>query len=143
MIIGIISGYFNPLHGGHLDYINDSKLRCEKLIVIINNDFQVSLKGSIPFMDELHRKYIIENLKSVDKTMIAVDRDSTVCESLKQLRLKYPDDELIFFNSGDRKQENLDLAECEVCKKLGIKQVVLNQPKVYSSSSLLRKLKNL
>ena len=143
MIIGIVSGYFNPLHGGHIDYINGVKLQCKKLIVIVNNDFQVSLKGSIPFMDESHRKYIIENLKSVDKTVISIDKDSTVCESLKQLRLENSEDELLFFNSGDRKKETLDPIESKVCKELNIKEVVLNQPKVYSSSVLLNKLNSL
>ena len=50
MKIAIVSGYFNPLHVGHLDYLETAKKISDKLIVIVNNDHQVSLKGSTPFM---------------------------------------------------------------------------------------------
>jgi len=76
-IRGIVSGYFNPLHGGHLDYIHGAKLNCELLTVIVNSDLQVKLKGSKPFMDENHRKYIIDSLKEVYDTMISIDTDRT------------------------------------------------------------------
>ena len=93
-------------------------------------------------MDQEHRKYIVESLKDVDEVMIAVDKDKTVCESLKTIRIAYPDDELSFFNSGDRQKGNLVTAETITCSELEIKEVVLNLPKVYSSSELLRKLKD-
>jgi cytidyltransferase-like protein len=137
---GIVSGYFNPMHGGHIDYINKSKLHCDWLIAIINNDYQVALKGSRHFMDENHRKYIIENLKSVDETIISLDKDTTVCKSLNYLRDKYPEDDLFFFNSGDRQKDNLVTAETETCRKLKIKEVVFDQSKRYSSSELLMSL---
>lgn len=139
MIIGIVSGYFNPLHYGHLEYINEAKKLSDKLICIINSDHQVSLKGSQPFMDEEHRAKIMINLKSVDEVFISIDKDKTQCESLKYLRSKYQNDDLFFFNSGDRKDGNLEISELSTCKNNNIKFQILDLPKIYSSSELLLK----
>lgn len=138
MKIGIVSGYFNPLHYGHIEYINEAKKHSDMLICIVNNDRQVTLKGSRPFMDEQHRAQILGNLKSVDEVFVSVDtKDTTQCESLAHIRNRYPDDEVTFFNSGDRKGENLVASESAVCGKVGIKVRILELPKLYSSSELL------
>lgn len=139
MKIGIVSGYFNPLHAGHVEYINASKKECDKLIVVINSDHQRKLKGSKEFMDENHRRFIVANLRSVDDTFISIDTDKAQCQTLKYLRQLYPNDELSFFNSGDRRGENLVRAETETCKEMNINEVVLDLPKIYSSSELLQK----
>lgn len=141
MIIGIVSGYFNPLHYGHIEYINAARDNSDKLICIVNSDHQVLLKGSKPFMKEDHRSKILSNLKSVDEVFVSIDKEKTQCESLKYLRVKYPDDDLILFNSGDRKGNNLDINESKICERLGIKMQILDLPKLYSSSELLNKLK--
>jgi cytidyltransferase-like protein len=138
MKVGIVSGYFNPLHLGHLEYINESKKRSDKLVCIVNSDHQVGLKGSKPFMDEAHRAAIMANMKSVDEVFISIDKDKSQCDSLRHLREKYKDDEVIFFNSGDRKGANLDTSESKVCKEVGITLEVLELPKIFSSSTLLK-----
>ena len=140
MKIGIVSGYFNPVHCGHIEYINSSKENCDKLIVVINSDYQRELKGTKEFMDENHRARIIFNLKSVDDVFISVDKDKTQCQTLRYLKNKYKQDHLIFFNSGDRKGSNLVTAESDVCKEIGIEESILDLPKIYSSSELLKKL---
>jgi len=139
-IIGVVSGYFNPLHYGHVEYINAAKEKCDHLIAIINSDYQRTLKGSKEFMDENHRSKIISNLKSVDEVFVSIDKDKTQCETLKYLRNKYITQKIIFFNSGDRKGLNLVLAESDVCKQVGIEENILDLPKIYSSSELLIKL---
>lgn len=140
MIIGIVSGYFNPLHYGHIEYINGAKESSDKLVCIVNNDHQVTLKGSRPFMDAAHRAKILANLKSVDDVFISVDTDPTVCRSLLALRDAYPDDDMIFFNSGDRTRENLILSESDTCKQADIEVKILELPKIYSSSTILKNI---
>lgn len=140
-IIGIVSGYWNPLHAGHLDYIKESKKQCDYLIVIVNNDKQVKLKGSKPFMDEKHRCVIMNSLKYVDQVRISRDNNKTVKKTLITIRENFPNDNLIFFNSGDRSTvENIDVSEAEVCKKLDIEYVFIDKPKIYSSSDILKQL---
>ena len=138
---GIVSGYFNPIHMGHIEYIQTSKDQCDYLIVIVNNDKQVKLKGSKPFMDENHRLKIMSYIQGVDEVTIAIDEDKTVCNTLNQIRKGYPDDELFFFNSGDRAPiKNAENAEIILCQKIGIKYVAIPLPKLYSSSELLKKI---
>ena len=78
----IVSGYFNPLHKGHLEYLNHAKAIADKLIVIVNNDHQRELKGSKAFQDEEERVIIISNLKAVDEVVLSIDQDRTVCPQL-------------------------------------------------------------
>ena len=141
MIKSIVSGYFNPIHRGHIEYINAAKLRGDFLIAIVNSDKQVKLKGSVPFMDEEHRLFIVNNLKSVDLAFIAQDEDKTVAASLRMIRENFPHDELRFFNSGDRNMINSESAEVIACRECNIKYVILEQPKVASSSDLIAKCK--
>jgi cytidyltransferase-like protein len=137
MKVGIVSGYFNPLHYGHIEYINEAKRHSDMLVCIVNNDRQVILKGARPFMDADHRRKILSNLKSVDEVFTSIDTDTTQCESLKYLKGAYPNDDLTFFNSGDRKGQNVDMSESDICGKIGIEVRILDLPKIYSSSELL------
>lgn len=141
IIIGIVSGYWNPQHFGHVEYIRASKARCEYLIAIVNNDKQVELKGSKKFLDERHRCLLMGEWRSVDEVFLSIDTDKHVCVSLESLRKKYPNNDMYFFNSGDRvKKEKTVSAETETCKKLGIKYVAIPLPKIYSSSELLKSI---
>ena len=87
--IGIVSGYFNPIHRGHLEYINAAKDECDFLVVIVNNDLQVELKGSKEFMDEEHRLEIVNNLKSTDMGIISIDNSPSVSETIKFIITKF------------------------------------------------------
>jgi len=133
---GIVSGYFNPIHRGHIEYINAAKNDCDYLIVIVNNDVQVKLKKSTVFMDTQHRAFIVSNLKSVNEIFISIDTDKTVSKSISMLALDYNDKNLVFYNSGDRNPENYESQEDIICNKYDIETKFLDLPKIYSSSEL-------
>jgi D-beta-D-heptose 7-phosphate kinase/D-beta-D-heptose 1-phosphate adenosyltransferase len=61
----IVSGYFNPIHKGHLEFFNNARAQAVKLFVIVNNDFQRELKGSREFQVEKERMMIVSNIKAV------------------------------------------------------------------------------
>jgi cytidyltransferase-like protein len=133
----IVSGYFNPLHKGHLEYFNNAKALCDELFVIVNNDHQRALKGSKAFQDEDERMMIVSNIKSVDKAFLSVDKDRTVCESIRQLAEKHGKDyDLAFANGGD--QNNETIPEIPVCKELGVALIDGLGDKIQSSSWLLK-----
>ena len=81
----IVSGYFNPIHKGHIEYFNNAKALADELFVIVNNDHQRALKGSKEFQDEKERVFIVENLRVVDKCFLSIDKDRTVIESIKKI----------------------------------------------------------
>ena len=137
----IVSGYFNPLHKGHIEYFSNARSQGDKLFVIVNNDLQRALKGSKEFMKEDERLCIVENLKMVDNAMISVDSDRTVCDSLRFVHSLYeqmPGGEtaLAFANGGD--QNNDTIPERPVCEELGIELIDDLGEKIQSSSWLLK-----
>lgn len=137
----IVSGYFNPLHIGHINLFRGAKELGDVLVAIINNDKQVGLKGSREFMPENERVEIIKALKYADKVMLAIDDDGSVCKSLEAVAKEYSESELFFAKGGDRNSDNIP--EKEVCKKLEIKIVDgVGGGKVQSSSWLLSKINN-
>ncbi len=134
----IVSGYFNPLHKGHIDYFHLAKQNGDKLIVIINNDAQRILKGSTEFMDQIERKLIVSELKIVDYTVLSIDNDKTVCKTLENIAIKFSKEfDLFFANGGD--QVNNKIPEADICKKLEIKMIDGLGSKIQSSSWLLKK----
>ena len=143
MRVVAISGYFNPIHSGHIDYINSAKSLGDILVVVINNDYQVELKGSKPFQDEQERLKIISNIKDVGLAFLSVDSDPSVCNSLRLIFSKYRNDpffeEMIFCNGGDRKEGGFP--EDILTDELGIRMVYnVGGEKVQSSSELLKKV---
>ena len=133
----IVSGYFNPIHKGHLEYINNAKAIADKLFVIVNSDLQRELKGSKAFQTEEERLLIIENIKAVDKAFISIDQDRTVCNTIKMIFEEFGSEyELGFANGGD--QNNDTIPERPVCENLGIKLIDGLGDKIQSSSWLLQ-----
>ena len=134
----ITSGYFNPLHIGHVNLIRDAKSFGDILVVVVNNDEQVKLKKSVPFMPEQERIEIIRALRYADDVLLSIDRDRTVAESLTAIAKKYPDAELFFAKGGDRNVGNIPENEIKACKDFNI--TIINDVgggKVQSSSWLL------
>lgn len=130
------SGYFNPLHAGHLNYLCGARELGDLLVVIVNNDDQVRLKGSRPFMGQWERQKIVKSLRYVDYAVCALDHhDTSVNHSLELLR---PD---VFANGGDVGSE-ADCREAETCRRLGIEMAfgVGGTDKIQSSSRLLARV---
>jgi glycerol-3-phosphate cytidylyltransferase/D-beta-D-heptose 7-phosphate kinase/D-beta-D-heptose 1-phosphate adenosyltransferase len=123
----IVSGFFNPLHGGHLDLIEAAKKLGDYLIVIVNNDAQqIEKKGKI-ILDEQNRARLMRALRDVDEVVIGIDPAGNHWPSTRTLELvadKYPDDELVFANGGDRPDPNaLPGPEAEMCRQKNIEMV--------------------
>ena len=134
----IVSGYFNPIHKGHLEYFNNARAAGDALFVIVNNDLQRHLKGSKEFQKEDERLFIVKNIKAVDHAMIAIDTDRTVCATLRLMHERFGDKyQLAFANGGD--QNNDSIPEAGVCNNLGIELIDGLGDKIQSSSWLLAK----
>lgn len=144
----MISGGFDPIHIGHVRYMQEAKKLGDKLIVVINNDNWFEVKGKPVFMTDVERKEIIEALGCVDEVIISGHKkgtkDISVSNEIRQIRPH------IFANGGDRSPKDIDIpcSEHQVCQELGI-EVVFNVGrggKIRSSSDLLReyskKIKN-
>src|SRR4030042_4397528 len=106
MRIIAVSGYFDPLHIGHIELFKLAKALGDKLIVIINNDKQTEMKKGKYFMPVEERGRIIQELQCVDEVFISVDEDRTVCESLRTVKPH------VFANGGDR--HNYEIPEAVV-----------------------------
>ena len=135
----IVSGYFNPIHKGHIEYFHLAKSFGDKLFVIINNDCQRKLKGSKEFMDEDERTTIIRELKVVDMVCLSIDQDRTVSKSIEKIYIDFNKKyDLAFANGGD--QNNDSSPESLICKKLGIRMIDGLGSKIQSSSWILKKV---
>ena len=128
MKIVVTSGYFDPLHVGHLECLEMAKELGDRLIVIVNSDLQAKLKKGKSFMNENDRMKIVSALKCVDEVFLSIDKDKSQCESLRHIN---PD---IFAKGGDRMSD--EIPESKVCKELGIDIVDGLGEKIRSSSDL-------
>ena len=134
----IVSGYFNPLHKGHLELFEIAKASGDQLWVIVNSDLQRELKGSKEFMDENERLIIVNAIGIVDKALISIDKDKTQCATLADLAEQYSNQyEFFFANGGD--QNNDSIPEVQVCIEKGIGLLEGLGDKIKSSSWLLKK----
>lgn len=133
----ITSGYYNPAHIGHIRLMKAAKEIGDFLVVIVNNDEQVKIKGSAPFMPQEERIEIIKSIRHVDEVFLSIDKTGRQDESLAFLAEKYKGNEIIFAKGGDSTMQNI---EKDTCEKFGIK-IALNVGggKIQSSSWLLRK----
>ena len=140
MSVIVLSGYFNPIHPGHVSLILDAKKYADKLIVIVNSDEQVKMKGGIPFMDEWARCEIVRNIKGVDEAFLAIDSDGTVVKSLERIKIDNREDKMFFGNGGDRSPHASSVPEVQFCEENKIVLVYgVGDEKRYSSSCLIER----
>ena len=104
--------------------------------MIVNNDHQRALKGSREFQKEDERMIIVSNIKAVDKAILSIDEDRTVCATLQMIAEDFGNEfELAFANGGD--QNNDTIPERPICEKVGIALIDGLGDKIQSSSWLL------
>jgi cytidyltransferase-like protein len=141
--VSVVSGYFNPIHIGHLRMIKAAKELAPHLVVIVNNDRQQLLKKGRILMTQDDRLAIVAELRSVDEAFVAVDEDSTVVASLRRVREQHPEAELLFCNGGDRSSAgDVPSAETHLSEEIGLRMVygVGGEDKADSSSRINEEL---
>ena len=132
----VVSGYFDPIHVGHLEMMKLAKQLGDELVVIVNNDKQAKLKKKKSFMSEDDRLKIVKAIRYTDAAFISVDEDKTVCGSLEKVRRNYKDYNIIFANGGDR--HSGEIPESKVCKKCDIEMIDGLGDKIRSSSKIVK-----
>ena len=128
MIRVAVSGGFDPLHVGHLEYFKRAKQLGDKLIVIVNDDSFLKRKKGKIFMPLADRVRIIQALSVVDEVVASIDKDDSVVETLRLIR---PD---IVGNGGDRTASGVEL---KLAKEIGYKMVWNLGAKIRSSSNMV------
>jgi cytidyltransferase-like protein len=137
MRIAITSGYFDPLHRGHLEALELSRRHGQALWVIVNNDAQAALKKGRAFLDEATRLAVVSHLKMVDRAILSVDKDGTVCETLVKLldELEASGHTAVFCKGGDRFAANTP--EFKILRDRNVLFVDGLGDKIDSSSSII------
>ena len=136
MKIVVVSGGFDPIHSGHIEYFKAAKLLGDKLIVAVNSDQWLINKKSKFFMSFNERANIISNLAVVDEVIdFEDDEDGSCALGLEKIKDLYPNDEIIFCNGGDRKEDNIpEMKVQNVTFKFGVG----GSNKMNSSSVILK-----
>ena len=141
--IVITSGYFNPIHPGHIECFYLAKKLGDELYVIVNNDKQAELKrGIVSFQNEDFRLKIVSSVKYVDHTILAIDEDGSICKTLEKLARElssdFEVDKIIFAKGGDRFAS--EVPEAKLCTKYNIQIIDGLGLKTHNSSDLIKGL---
>lgn len=138
MKIVLVTGGFDPLHSGHIEYFKAAKQLGDKLVVGVNSDAWLTRKKGQPFMPITERVLVIENLKMVDHCVIYDDNDGSSIEAINNVKMMYPNDDVIFANGGDRTATNIpEMSFKDIEFKFGVG----GENKMNSSSWILREWK--
>ena len=137
MRIAITSGYFDPMHRGHLELLELSRAQGDALWVIVNTDAQAALKKGKAFIDQDTRLAVTSALRVVDRAVLSVDVDGSVCATLDWLigEARAQGHEAVFCKGGDRNAANIP--EMTVLQKHGAKLIDGLGAKIDSSSRII------
>jgi len=139
--IVLVTGGFDPIHSGHIEYFKAAKQLGDLLVVGVNSDLWLSHKKGVPFLPANERFAIVENLGMVDRAMFFNDDDRSAKQAIKDVRDLYPTDQIIFANGGDRTSNNIpemDIKDDNLVFKFGVG----GEDKKNSSSWILQEWKN-
>lgn len=108
MKIVVVSGGFDPIHSGHIDYFKSAKEYGDRLIVALNSDHWLEKKKGKFFMPFPERYEIVSAINYVDEVIDFEDDDAGSCsKALEEIKKEYPNDEIYFANGGDRNNQNI------------------------------------
>jgi cytidyltransferase-like protein len=107
MKVVLVTGGFDPLHSGHISYLNHADHLGDFLVVGINSDAWLTRKKGQPFMPWRERMVVLDNLHMVDWIIDFDDSDDTAIDAIRKVKEMYPNDEIIFANGGDRTKDNI------------------------------------
>ncbi len=105
--IVLVTGGFDPLHSGHIAYLDAAKRLGDMLIVGVNSDEWLKRKKGVEFMPFTERSKIVESLKSVDSILPFDDTDGSACDAIIQVLEMYSYSDIVFANGGDRTDDNI------------------------------------
>jgi D-beta-D-heptose 7-phosphate kinase/D-beta-D-heptose 1-phosphate adenosyltransferase len=97
----LVTGGFDPLHSGHIEYFKAARALGDKLIVGVNSDEWLIRKKGRPFMTMRERCAIIKELSCVDKVISFDDSDNSACGAIYKA-MATNTGKIIFANGGDR-----------------------------------------
>ena len=105
--IVLVTGGFDPVHSGHIEYFKAAKKLGDKLIVGINSDEWLTRKKGRPFMPMTERFVIISSMDVVDEVIVYNDDDGSSCDAIRLAKIRYPNAHIVFANGGDRTKDNI------------------------------------
>jgi cytidyltransferase-like protein len=103
----LVTGGFDPLHSGHIAYFKAARALGDMLVVGVNSDSWLTHKKGRAFLPAQERIAIIENLKMVNHCILFNDDDGSSIQAIKNVKMLYPNSQIIFANGGDRTAENI------------------------------------
>ena len=105
--IVLITGGFDPIHSGHLAYIESARRLGDVLVVGVNSDAWLTRKKGRSFMPVAERAAILRAIRGVDFVIDFDDSDGSARRAIQMVRQSYPQDHIIFANGGDRTAVNI------------------------------------
>ena len=135
----VVTGGFDPLHSGHLEYLKCAKSLGEVLIVGLNSDDWLSRKKGKSFLPYYEREQVLLNIRAVDNVINFADHDDSAVEAILKVKRFYPQAKIIFANGGDRRVDNTPELDAFMDEEWIDFEFNVGGSKTNSSSNILEK----